>query len=170
MRILTLLFFMFLFNPLWGQENEYAIKAAYLEKFARFTQWENNDKIDTFRITVLGKNPFKGELENLANNYSIHNKKITINYANTLNELAETHLLFISSSEDKHLKTIIELTSQKNILVVGETKRCTEFGGHFIFFIADDQTIGFKVNPRRIKKSGLDTDIYLMSYGEVVRY
>ncbi|MCL3781497.1 YfiR family protein [Prolixibacteraceae bacterium JC049] len=170
MRILTVIFFLFLFFPGWGQENEYAIKAAYIEKFARFTQWDNITQIDTFRITVLGKNPFKGELDNLAENYSIHNKKVSVRYAKTIDQLKKTHLLFVAASEDKHLTTIIARAKQMNVLIVGETKKCAEAGGHFVFFIANNKTIGFNVNPQRIKKSGLDTDIYLMSYGEVVKY
>ena len=41
---------------------EYAVKAAYLYNFAKFTEWSNMDKLGSLTVCVYGRDPFGGSL------------------------------------------------------------------------------------------------------------
>ena len=172
-NIIILLFFCSINNLLFGQANENALKAGYIEKFARFTNWpmESETETDTFYITVIGKNEINSELNKIAKKYPIKNKNVKIKYITDLKDFNNkdiTHLLFISSSEDNQLALILKAIKNKPILTVGETDKCAKLGVHFVFFENQGETLHFKVNPKKIKESGLETDIYLMNYGEII--
>ena len=44
-----------------SQSVEYLVKASFIEKFARFTEWAPNSIGDSFVIGVLGDSPFSTE-------------------------------------------------------------------------------------------------------------
>jgi hypothetical protein len=70
MTVKKLIYIVFIFLHsaylLNAQSVEYAIKASFIEKFARFTDWQTPIKSEYFTINILGKSPFKGEMEKIA--------------------------------------------------------------------------------------------------------
>lgn len=150
------------------QSLEYSVKAFYLEKISRLTNWKSDVKGEYFVINVIGKSPFNGELEKLAKKIKIKNKPIRINYISNYKEIKDCQLLFICASEKKILPEIINQISTLNILSVADTPGFSKKGVHINFYIDETETIKYEINPTALKKSGINVEMQLLNYGKII--
>lgn len=151
-----------------AQNKEYLVKTAYIEKFARFTEWPAESNHNNFIIGVIGKSQFGGALELLAEKYKIRDKKIRIRYYASADEISNCNILIICSSEKSRINTILNSVERKPILTVGDTKGFAQRGVHFNFYVTDEGTIHFEVNPSKISESGLKCDMLLLGVGKII--
>lgn len=151
-----------------AQNREYLIKAAYIEKFTRFIEWPANSLNGEFVITILGKDPFDGALEEIAGKYKIKNLPVKIKYISDISEIEKCNILFISQNKKNTLSEIFYYTKDKPILTLSETEYYGEKGVHINFYYTDKGTIHFEVNPAKLKKSGLNVDMYLLELGKII--
>jgi hypothetical protein len=152
-----------------AQSIEYTIKASFIEKFARFTEWQPPTEGNYFVISVLGESPFKGELEKMAQNVKLKNKPIKINYIHNYNEADNCQVLFICASEKNKVSQIVNFIKSKNILTVSDSPGFCKKGVHFNFYIDDSQTIKYEVNYTTIKATNLMVDIQVLNFGKIIR-
>ncbi|MCD4695436.1 MAG: YfiR family protein, partial [Bacteroidales bacterium] len=81
-KIFLIVLFGFLIIPImiFSQTEEYTIKAVFMERFTRFTEWPAesaiNDTTKPFVISVIGKNPFGNLLEETYSSQKILNKNV----------------------------------------------------------------------------------------------
>lgn len=150
-----------------AQSNEYLIKAGFIEKFTKFTQWPDSDNVN-FNIVIIGKSPFNNEIEKLYAKRKIKNKKVKVQYVESIAEIHNCDILFISDSEKNQLSKIIEFTKNKAILTIAESKGFAQKGVHINFYNTREGTIHFEMNPKSIKKSNLVVDAILLNYAKIV--
>lgn len=159
-------------SPVDKQSGEYEVKAAFLEKFARYTRWPDESASDSknkpFVITVLGQNPFGPLLESVYKNHPIKNRTVSIRYIDNLDELRHTHILFISDSERAGLSTILTAVKQKPILTVADTKGFGEKGVCINFFITSSRTVHFEMNRRAIEQTPLVVNSMLYDVAKMI--
>ncbi len=166
---IIIIFILIIFsNQLKSQSVEYTFKASYIEKIARFTDWESSISGDYFVIGVLGESPFKGELEKMAKKMRIKDKTIKIKYFSNYENAKDCHLLFICASEKKNLPAIIKLIENFNILSISDTPGFGSKGVHYNFYIEKDQTIRFEINLAALKKAKLKSDMQLINVGKII--
>lgn len=151
-----------------AQSIEYSVKALYVEKIARYTEWKIDITGDYFVIDILGKSPFNGELENMAKKVKIKNKTIKINYLTNYLDIKDCQLLFICASEKSKLSTIIKHIETLNILTVADTPGFCKKGVHVNFYIDDTETLKYEINPNALKRANITVDIQLINYGEII--
>jgi hypothetical protein len=151
-----------------AQSVEYHLKASLIEKFARYTEWESNTDFTNFTICIIGKSPFNGELEKMAEKTHIKEKPVKITYANSIDDINHIQVLFICKSERKQCSDIIKSIENKNIMIVGDTKGYAELGVHFNFYLKQNHSVHFEVNPKALRKSRLKTDLQLLNIGKVI--
>lgn len=151
-----------------AQSIEYSVKALYIEKFARFTDWKTDLSGEYFVIDVLGESPFEGELEKLAQKIKIKNKPVKINYINDYKEIKECQLLFICASEKSKLPEIIKHIETLNILTIADTPGFCKKGIQVNFYIDNSETIKYEINPTALTKANIIVDIQLLNYGEII--
>lgn len=166
-EILSILFPSILQSPI-GNNKEYMIKASMIEKFTRFTEWENNSIGEYFVIEVLGEDPFKGELEKMALGIKIMNKPVRISYIQDYHSVKGCQILFISSSEKYKLDDIVKYLENNNILIIGDSPNFCKKGVHFNFYIKNNQTIHFEINLKALIKARLKIDMQLLSIGKII--
>jgi len=148
-------------SELYGQINEYEIKASFLFKFGKYTEWPKYDD-DYFIITVIGKNPFADSLKKVASSKTMKEKKIKINYINSLTEIKNTHILFVPKTEKKSLNSIVNATQNKPILLVTEFCDAAVQGAHINFYLNDENKIRFEISKKNLKKSNLKVSSLLL--------
>jgi len=153
-----ILIFLFLFvNTLVAQISEYEVKAVFLERFTRFIEWpeesEINDTIKPFVISVIGKNPFEGILEETYSTQKIMDKPVTIRFISKIEQIEDTDILFITESKGKQLLKIISYTKNKPILTVGDTKGFAKKGVIINFYLRNDN-VRFEINKSAARESG----------------
>lgn len=167
-------FLIVLFLPAFShaQEMEYLLKAGFLEKFARFTDWpEGSDSAradQPFTITVIGESPFQGSLEKLYTTEKIKARPVKIGYISTPAEIDSPHVLFVAGSEKNNLDAILKATRGKPILVVGDTKGFAERGCHINFYITSKGTLHFEINLAKVKESGLHMQLVLLEIAKII--
>lgn len=151
-----------------SQSVEYSVKASIIEKFARFTEWEPSAIGDSFVIDILGVSPFDGAFERLAAKDKIKNKPIKINYIKDYRDARDCNILFICRSEKDNIREIVKFMRNANTLLVADSPGSSELGVHFNFYIKENETIHFEVNPKALNKTKLRADMLLLSIGKII--
>ena len=152
---------------------EYQIKAAFLYNFAKFVEWPAEAFVDDSApiiFGVLGEDPFGDILDQTIKDKILNNRKLVIKRIEKFEEdqdLADCHILFISSSEEKLLEKIVETLGDLSVLTVGEMKQFAQRGG-IINFVIKRNKVRFEVNVDAAKQVRLRISSKLLNLANVV--
>jgi len=151
--------------------NEFQVKAAYLYNFGRFVEWPDQStpgKSDAFEICVLGADPFGPTLDATLSRETIAGKSVTAKRISKPQEIDSCRILFISSSEQGHLKEVLMALDKASVLTVSDIPRFSERGG-MIGFILDGDRIRFDVNLASAQDARLTLSSELLKVAMNVR-
>ena len=173
-QTLLILFFLILYTGAFAlsvatahqtdMEVEYKIKAAFLLNFAKFINWPKeafSDNRQTFKICVLGHDPFDPTMAGIES-HSIDNRDIILYRTDRVDQTRDCHLLFISSSETNNLQTIHGTLADHSIITVSDINDFARSGG-IIEFIRKGNKLTFKINLKQARKKGLNIDSSLLN-------
>ena len=165
-----MLFFLLLCTrSVFSQVSEYEYKAAFLERFTRFVEWPSEDSSATFRIVILGDNPFGNTLDNLFTGHTIKDQQVELIYADAINDIDSIDLLFIASSEKRRAEDILLALDQKATLIIGDSKGFAEKGVHINMYLKDSY-VKYEINQQAIAKTGLIVSSLLYESAKIVTY
>jgi len=135
---------------------EYQVKAAYLYNFGKFVRWQSDRVANSgpLEICVLGKDPFGMVLDSTVAGDSIDGRKITVGRVSSVQQAAPCSILFISSSEDKQLSSILAAAADLGLLTVSDMANFAERGGA-VGFVTQQERIRFEVNRDAAQRSHL---------------
>jgi len=125
----------------------YKLKAAYIYQFTKFTHWPKNafeDASSSIRICVLGKNPFEKALESFSSRTS-QKRNLQVEYLTSITKLGGCHVVFISKSEQKELKKILQQISHQPVLSVSDINGFAKHGG-IIGLMTKKRKVGIEIN------------------------
>lgn len=150
---------------------EYQVKAAYLHNFGRFVEWparfaETTD--DFFSICVLGQDPFGAALDATLTGETIDSKSVVARRIVKSEDAVNCRILFISSSENNHLKEILMALDRSDVLTVSDMPRFSQRGG-MIQFVLQGNRIRFEVNLAAAQGAGLTLSSELLKVAVTVR-
>ena len=150
---------------------EYALKAAFIEKFTRFINWPLDSPVhkpDTiFSICVTGKNPFNGVLEKIARLSTIKNKPVQVKQIDVIDNIGECQILFIAATKNITLKKILQKTKGQPILTISDTPGYAQLG-IMINFYPRDNSIGFEINKQASEMSRLAISSRLLKLSRII--
>jgi hypothetical protein len=115
----------------------------------------------------VGNDPFGSLLDQAVAGETVHNRKLVIKRDNSVEELKNCHVLFISKAERAQLPEILNALGNAPILTVSETEGFAIHGGVINFYIADNK-VRFEINPDTAKRRGLKISSKLLNLGTVV--
>jgi hypothetical protein len=151
--------------------NEYEVKAAFLYNFAKFVEWPGqtfrSDK-DSLKICVLGEDPFGSALRDTVSGKSLAGRSFAVTDITDVAEAPGCHILFISSSERKHLKSILAGHRMLGILTVGESEGFCAQGG-VVNFKLDGGRVGFEINVDAAAQANLRVSAKVLSLAQIVK-
>jgi len=148
------------------QVPEYELKAELLARFATFITWPQSSDGRPFTIGVIGRNPFNGYLEKLAER-RIKNRPVEIRYISELTQIDGCDILFICGSEKRRLAAILAHTGSRPILTVADSGGFAEAGVLINFYTTSD-TVRFEINETAVDRSGLKVSSKLFKLAKVV--
>jgi hypothetical protein len=128
--------------------NEYQVKATYLYNFGRFVKWPGTvpaGKGDSFSICVIGQDPFGSILDSTLAGESLDGKPVMLRRISKPQDAGECRILFISSTEEKHLREILAVLNQSGVLTVSDMPGFTRRGG-MIQFVLEGDKVRFEIN------------------------
>ncbi|HEY7353581.1 MAG TPA: YfiR family protein [Terriglobales bacterium] len=135
---------------------ENQVEAAYLYNFGKFVTWPAERAMPTsqFEICVLGKDPFGEVLDATVTGENINGKKIAVRRLSSMQQVESCRILFVSSSEEERLSTILEAAQRLSLLTVSTMKHFARRGGD-IGLVSQNDRIRFEVNRAAVAKSHL---------------
>jgi hypothetical protein len=149
---------------------EYQVKAAFLDRFALFVQWEPEGKSpppEPFRILVFGNDAFDGWLEQYYEKRTIKGRRVEVRHTDDLHGIGRCDLLFIAGRASERLDDILRVVQYRPILTVGDEPGLAQRGVHISFFIKNER-VAFEANPTAIRASGLNVSYLLLQVATVV--
>jgi hypothetical protein len=175
MELLMILSWIFLADPLSNAQqpkaNEFQVKAAYLYNFGRFVEWPDqnaSDKGQPFEICVLGADPFGPTLDAVLASGNIAGKSVAAKRISKAEDVNSCRIVFISSSEESHLKEVLAALDKTSVLTVSDIPRFSERGG-MIGFILDGNRVRFDVNLASAQGARLTLSSELLKVATNVR-
>lgn len=151
--------------------SEYQVKATYLYNFGRFVQWPPNAttaKSDSFSICVLGRDPFGPSLDSTLAGETLDGKPLAAKRISTPREAGECRILFISSTEENHLKEILSALNESSILTVSDMPAFSRRGG-MIQFVLEGGKVRFEINLAKAETAKLTLSSELLKVATTVR-
>ncbi len=147
------------------QPTEYQLKAAFLFNFAKFVDWPSDafpERDSPLIIGVLGEDPFGDDLKETVRNKLVSGHPLSVKATNSVAEARKCHILFISTSENRRLRQLLDGIRDASVLTVGESEQFLDDGG-IIKFSIQGQKIRFEINPAAAKRAGLKISSKLLS-------
>jgi hypothetical protein len=138
---------------------EYALKAAFLYNFARFTEWPAPPAHD-FTLCVYGRNPFGDRLDTITGK-PLHGKPVRVLLPGTVDSLSECHILFIADSALSSLPHVLAALERQPVLTVVEGEGQVE-QGIMVGLLLDGSRIAFEVNLSAVRRSGISVSAQLL--------
>jgi hypothetical protein len=167
-KILLLILLLCFGVYLFAQHSEYEVKAALIEKFSRFVEWQvKKDPQKSFKIGVLGKKNYSNIIEELYSNWKIKGRKVEITYPVTDEEIISCDIIFISSSYTHNIKYLLELIANKQILTISDRENDLQ-NGIMINMYLNRKKVIYDINLTSFRKSGLKVSSLLLDAAKIV--
>jgi len=163
------------FLPAWSfaaaPPRDYDIKAAFLFNFASFVEWPDAafaDGSSPLVIGVLGDDPFGRILEEIVTGEKINGHPLTVRRLASpqLKEATACHILFISRSEARRVRTILQQLRGHPVLTVADLPNFLDAGGAIGF--ATEGRVRLMINPTAVRSARLNVSSKLLRLAEVV--
>ncbi len=146
-------------------------KAIYLGRLSNYVAWptttESNNQNEFFNICMLGVDTFKGFLQSTYAEKSIKHQPVKIHYVDSIENIPECQLLFISLSEKKIITEILAYIGNKPVLTVSEVRGFAENNG-IIQFYMQAQKVRLKINNQAALNHGLKISAKLLAIAKVI--
>ena len=164
---------------------EYEVEAAYLSNFGRFVEWSARagtspgqvnagqsgavpSSNDPFYVCVLGQDPFGPLLDTALRGETIGGAPMVARRLAGPEEAAGCRILFLSSSKDSQLTTILPALVTSHILTVSDVPGFTRRGG-MIQFVLSGNRVRFEINLAAAQRAGLTLSSELLKVAVTVR-
>ena len=151
--------------------NEYQVKATYLYNFGKFVKWPataSARKGDSFDVCVLGHDPFGQTLDATLAGEVLEGKPVLLKRVPRPQDATSCRILFISSTEEKHLKEILTALDESGVLTVSDMPGFTQKGG-IIQFVLEGERIRFEINLASAESAGLVLSSELLKVASSVK-
>jgi YfiR/HmsC-like len=150
---------------------EYALKAAVLYNVTKFVNWPPGafqNGSDPVNICVLGEDPFGDVLAEALNGKLHDDRSFVVRYLRNSSAASGCQVLFISASEQKRLRAILEEAPPQGTLTIGDTEDFAAQGG-IVSLKLEDRKIRIQVNLAAAAKSRIRISSRLLSLAEIVK-
>lgn len=151
-------------------EREYKIKAVFLYNFTNFVEWPAN-RLSPAEATpehpaiicIYGKNPFGASLD------YIHERQgaaLEVRYLNSAAEAKACHLLFIASSAQSQLPSLLAGLKGSGVLTVGDIADFAHHGG-MVGMNTHNNKVKLEINATTFAQEGFRS-AQLLELAEIV--
>jgi hypothetical protein len=142
---------------------EYQLKAAFVARFAEFTEWppaahENRGVID---VCVARPDPFGGVLARLLEGVVILDRPLAARQVADAGDLGMCHVLFIPRQSAIPAPALLSQIASSPVLTVGETPTFLDEGGILTLAIVNGR-VRFEVNTAAANRAGLRLSAQLL--------
>ena len=148
--------------------DEYQLKAVFLFNFAKFVEWPPQafaSPRDPFAICVLGDSPFGAALDDAVRGKTVEARPIAIRLVSSGEQARTCQILFVSASERKNMRGLLEALRSRCVLTVGDTEDFTANGG-IVRFKMKDGRVRIEIDADAAGRANLRISSRLLSLAE----
>jgi hypothetical protein len=150
--------------------SEYEVKAAFLFNFVKFVEWPagaaGRDP-ESLRVCVIGKDPFGTGLQEVMKGKSFQGRPFEVHHVSSGQEARSCQVLFISSSEQRNVRSLLRSLGGASVLTVGDAPGDAR-QGCVIDFLLEDNRVRFEINVKAANLANLKISAKLLSLAKVV--
>lgn len=157
--------------PVRASRDEYEVKAAFLLNFARLVEWPaaaRPAEQEPLVVAVLGSEAVQRTIARSIGNASVGDHVISVRRISGPEEVAGSHILFVSREDSEDLAPILEAARAHAALAVGESQGFALSGGVINFF-TEKKRLRFEINPDAARSAGLKVSSRLLRLAVLVR-
>jgi hypothetical protein len=149
--------------------SDYAVKAAYLYKFASYVDWPEDllDAASPLRIGVLGAQDLAEELALITSGRTVDGRSITVTRLRSSDTVDDLHILFVGRDESGRLERLLAPARIRPILTVTDSDDALT-AGSIINFIVSDERVRFEISLFEAEQRGLRIDSRLLAVAQGV--
>lgn len=144
--------------------DENQVKAAFLYNFPKFIELPGSD---TLTLCIIGNDQMGDAMGSLDGQITA-GKRLIVKRVNSMNEISACQILFVPSSQQSNLDSIINYTRQKQILTVGDTPGFSK-KGVMVNFYTEDNRVKIEINMDATEQSKLKISSKLLKLARIIR-
>jgi YfiR/HmsC-like len=153
----------------YATEMEYEVKAAFIHNFTKFIDWpseafETSDS--PFRIGILGTGSIDKSLMNLSGKET-QKRFLEVSRVQSPNEFSKFHVIFVNSSENGRLKSILQTLKGAGILTIGDMPGFAERCGVINFYLKSGK-VRFEINVEASHQEKLKISSKLLRLARII--
>ena len=151
---------------------EYQVKAVFLHHFTRFVDWPpppdgSIPAAKPFVVGVLGQDPFGSVLDEVTAGETVRDSPIEVRRLDSIENVSECDLLFVSRSEQSHLPDIFAQLAGRPVLTLGDSENFAQRGG-MIGFITRNNRVHLQINLTAARAAGFSINSNLLRAATIV--
>lgn len=156
MRRIFIVFFSLLLLSNYSLAQKEKYESLFIYNFTKYIKWPDNYNEGRFIIGVIGNSDIYGSLETMANSKKKTGTGATIEVKKyeSLEDIEDCNILFISDDAIENLSDIEEATSGKPVLIITDTPGMATQGS-IINFVEKDGKIKFELNQAKAESRKL---------------
>lgn len=148
--------------------SEYAVKSALLFKLPKFVYRPEATRDGAIAICVLGRNPFDGALERLAQ-MPIDRQAVRGLHLGTAVEAAACDFVFVARSEKSALDAVLRRLAAYPVVTVSDIEGFASAGGMVEFALGgENAAIAILINRRAARAQSFEFNAQLLRLSRVV--
>jgi hypothetical protein len=150
---------------------EYQVKAAFLYNFAKFVEWPPDPPTNArapILLCVAGNDPFGKVLDQTLLGKTANGHPFAIQRIRREEDARGCQILFTSSSDQRHIRSLLAILKGSSVLTVGETEGFPRLGGIINFTLEEDK-VRFEINVDAAERARLKISSRLLRVAKVVR-
>lgn len=148
---------------------DYPVKAAMMYNFTRFIEWPPaawKSSQDPLVIGVLGVGPASQIIEDTLRGKSYAGREIHVTHLHSISGIPQCQMLFVTTSEKKHLPDILRAAQAVGVLTVSDIAGFVDKGGMIGFFL-EDKRLRFEIAPTALGQVGITASSKLLNLAAV---
>lgn len=150
-------------DTLAAVSSEYDVKAAFLYNFPKFVELPGDD---TLTLCIVGNDPFGDALRPLQGSVTA-GKRLVVKRVSSVDAIPTCQILFISSSEEGKLESIVKYARKKQILTIGDTPGYPQ-QGVIINFYLENNKVRIEINIDTAEQSKLKISSKLLNLARII--
>lgn len=160
-----ILIFIALSTNAFSQKEKSEIITAYINNFAKYIRWPNEELIDSFKIVIITENSdIIKAFKEYARKRKVKNKHIDLQVNSNIPNLINAHIIFLSSEKSKLLNNLYDIVEGLPILLVSEEYKEQRNIMINLYKTPQDQIV-FEINKANVINQGLTVDPEILLAG-----
>lgn len=152
-----------------GASMEYAVKAAYLYKFAPFVDWPPAafaSPSSPFHLCILGRDPFGAALDQAVSGQRVEGHPVAVRRLERVDATSDCHILYLGASRAQTAAEALRAVRGAPILTVADSDRDA---GAIIKFLVKDNRVRFDIDTAAAAANRVTISSKLLSLATSVR-